>query len=409
MVERVDAVLRSELKVADGLADPRVVVLDPCCGTGSYVVEVLRRIEKTLTGKGRTALTANAIKKAAVERVFGFEVMPAPYVISHLQIGIALQQIGAPLAEGKNERASVYLTNSLTGWEPPTGPKQHIIAFPQLEEERDAAEEVKRKKPIIVILGNPPYNAFAGVSPAEEMGFVEPYKKGLVSEWKIKKFNLDDLYVRFFRIAERRIAEQSKKGVVAFISNHSWISDPSFVVMRKHLLDSFDRFWIENLHGNRKISEYAPDGKTSETIFAIQGFSPGIQQGVATSLWVKSGNKSKTPKILFRDDLNEARAANRRNHLVGSLKAADFDAQYQPANPEKSNRYSFRPSEVSTEYSSWPRIIEFCAMPPSNGLMEKRGGALIDIDRAKLERRIRAYFDRELDWSEYSALGYGLT
>ncbi len=216
MVERVDSVLRSELGIADGLADQSVVILDPCCGTGSYVVEVLRRIEKTLIEKGKTALTANAVKKAAMERVFGFEIMPAPYVISHLQVGIALQHIGAPLSESANERAAVYLTNSLTGWEPPTGPKQHIIAFPQLEQERDAADEVKRTKPIIVILGNPPYNAFAGVSPAEEMGLVEPYKEGLVTEWKIKKFNLDDLYVRFFRIAERRIAEHSKKGVVAF-------------------------------------------------------------------------------------------------------------------------------------------------------------------------------------------------
>ncbi len=408
MVERVDSVLRSELGIADGLADQSVVILDPCCGTGSYVVEVLRRIEKTLIEKGKTALTANAVKKAAMERVFGFEIMPAPYVISHLQVGIALQHIGAPLSESANERAAVYLTNSLTGWEPPTGPKQHIIAFPQLEQERDAADEVKRTKPIIVILGNPPYNAFAGVSPAEEMGLVEPYKEGLVTEWKIKKFNLDDLYVRFFRIAERRIAEHSKKGVVAFISNHSWISDPSFVMMRKHLLDSFDRFSIENLHGNRKISEYAPNGKTSETIFAVHGFSPGIRQGVATSLWIKCGEKSKTPKVLFRDDLNEARAADRRTQLLDSLKASDFDAGYEPSNPEKSNRYSFRPSKSSKQYSSWPKIIDLCAMPPINGLMEKRGGALIDVDRSKLEKRMLAYFNPKLEWSEYSALGYGL-
>ncbi len=228
MVERVDSVLRSELDIADGLADQSVIVLDPCCGTGSYVVEVLRRIEKTLIEKGKTALTANAVKKAAMERVFGFEIMPAPYVISHLQVGIALQQIGAPLAEGANERAAVYLTNSLTGWEPPTGPKQHIIAYPQLEDERDAAEEVKRKKPIIVVLGNPPYNAFAGVSPAEEMGLVEPYKEGLVAEWKIKKFNLDDLYVRFFRIAERRITE----GKPGLVSSRSFLTFPTLRTLR---------------------------------------------------------------------------------------------------------------------------------------------------------------------------------
>src|ERR1700722_2360537 len=119
--------------MADGLTNQRVYVLDPCCGTGSYMVEVLRRIEKTLTDKGKNALIANAVKKAAMERVFGFEIMPAPYVIAHLQIGIALRHIGAPFAEEENERAGVYLTNALTGWEPPTGAKQHIFAFPQLE------------------------------------------------------------------------------------------------------------------------------------------------------------------------------------------------------------------------------------------------------------------------------------
>ena len=146
------------------------------------------------------------------------------------------------------------------------------------------------------MLGNPPYNAFAGVSPQEEQGLVEVYKRNLNAPvasggWGIKKFNLDDFYVRFFRLAERRIVENQPvaREVVSFISNHSWISEPSFVVLRQHLLDSFDKFWVENLHGNRKISEYAPDGRTSETVFAIHGFSVGIQQGVATSLWVKTG------------------------------------------------------------------------------------------------------------------------
>ena len=125
--------------------------------------------------------------------------------------------------------------------------------MPEFEQERDAAEQVKRATPILVVIGNPPYNAYAGTSPdEEEHGLVEPYKEGLRETWGIKKYNLDDLYIRFFRFAERRIAEQTGQGVVCFISNYSWLSDPSFVVLRKHLLDSFDDFWVEDLHGNRK-------------------------------------------------------------------------------------------------------------------------------------------------------------
>lgn len=154
------------------------------------------------------------------------------------------------------------------------------------------------------------------MSPIEEEGLLTPYKKGL-KRWGITKNYLDDLYVRFFRIAERRIAEMGNRGIVCYISNYSWMHDPSYVVVREHLLGSFDRFWVDNLHGDRKISEYAPDGRTSETVFAISGFSPGIQPGVAVSLWVKKGKSDRRPPVvLFRDDLNAAGATERRQQLV---------------------------------------------------------------------------------------------
>lgn len=414
-VARVDRVLREELDIADGLADPNVIVLDPCCGTGAYLVEVLRTIAATLREKGGDALVASDLKQAAMHRVFGFEIMPAPFVVAHLQLGLMLQSQGAPLIHQKQERVGVYLTNALTGWERPKGPKQRLFAWAELEEERDAAEQIKCEKKILVVLGNPPYNAFAGVSPEEEQGLVEPYKEGLNKPeaeggWGIKKFNLDDLYVRFFRVAERRIAEMTGRGVVSFISNHSWISEPSFVVLRKHLLESFDKFWIENLHGNRKISEYAPDGRTSETIFAIRGFSVGIQQGVATSLWVKTGKARKgLAQVLFRDDINDARAEDRRKHLLQTLKRKRLDAAYTRAKPCPENRYSFRPENVARQYMQWPRVVELCAVRPMNGLMEKRGGALIDIDRHALEARMRDYFNPSLSWDDYKKRHWALT
>jgi hypothetical protein len=219
-VARVDAALREELDIPDGLADPRVFVLDPCCGTGAYLVEVLRKIEKTLKENGEDALAAVEVKEAAQKRVFGFEILPAPFVVAHLQMGLLLQNLAVPLDDAKNERAGIFLTNSLTGWDF-AGENPRLANWPELEAERAGAGRVKQEKPILVILGNPPYNGFAGISPKEEQGLVEPYKEGLVKEWGIKKFNLDDLYVRFFRLAERRIAEKTGKGIVCFISNYS--------------------------------------------------------------------------------------------------------------------------------------------------------------------------------------------
>jgi hypothetical protein len=411
-VERVDAVLRTELGITDGLADRNVVVLDPCCGTGTYLVEVLDRIARTLREKGGDALVASDIKEAVRTRVFGFEILPAPFVISHMQLGLMLNTLGAPLGIKEAERVGVFLTNALTGWFP--GKRATGLPYPEREHERSEAERVKQGSRVLVVLGNPPYNAFTGVSPEEEAGLVDPYKAGLnlsVKEggWGIKKFNLDDLYIRFFRVAERRIAEMSGRGVVSFISNHSWITEPSFVVLRRKLLSSFDKFWIENLHGNRKTSEYGPDGATSETIFAVRGFSSGIQQGVATSLWVKRGSDPKKTEVFFRDDIDASKAEERRKQLLDSLSATEFDGQYTPATPSTDNRFSFRPIKVSAVYLSWPKLTDLCAVPPGNGLMEKRGGSLIDIDREALAARMHDYFDKSLSWDEYRSRQSALT
>lgn len=411
-VARVDAVLQSELGLPDGLADPNVVVLDPCCGTGAYLVEVLRLIAARLKAQGADALSAHELKKAAMQRLFGFELLPAPYVIAHLQIGLLLNDLGAPLgqdAQGKDERAGIYLTNALTGWEPAKDPKTRVLPFPEFGEERDAADAVKQTQKILVILGNPPYNAFAGIALGEEQDLVAPYKEALIKKWGIKKFNLDDLYVRFFRLAERRIAEQGGRGVVSFISNNSWVSEPSFVVLREHLLNSFDKLWIENMHGNRKISEYAPDGRTSETVFAQRGFSVGIQQGVAISLWTKSGKPRTTASVSYREDLDAAKADERRNALLASLDDPQFDSHYQTAEASAQNRYSFRPGNVTAAYGAWPKLTELCEVAPYNGLMEKRGGALIDISRDALEQRMRAYFDNAVSWEQLCAMSSGLT
>lgn len=144
MVARVDTVLRTELDIADGLADPRVYVLDPCCGTGTYLVEVLKRIHQTLQEKGNNALVSDELKNAAMHRVFGFEILPAPFVVSHLQIGLLLQRLDAALTEKGTERVGVYLTNSLTGWEPPRGPKKQIAIWPEMEDERKSADGIKQ-------------------------------------------------------------------------------------------------------------------------------------------------------------------------------------------------------------------------------------------------------------------------
>ncbi len=410
-VARVDAVLRDELDLADGLADPNVVVLDPCCGTGAYLVEVLHSIAATLRDKGGDALVASDLKQAAMNRVFGFEIMPAPFVVSHLQLGLMLQAQGAPLSSQKQERVGVYLTNALTGWEPPKGPKQQVMAWAELQQERDAAEHVKRDKKILVVLGNPPYNAFAGVSPQEEQGLVEPYKANLnkptsAGGWGIKKFNLDDLYVRFFRLAERRIAEMSGRGVVSFISNFSYLGDPSFVVMRQRFLAEFDKLWLDCMNGDsRETGKLTPDGGSDPSVFSTDYNREGIRVGTAVCVIVRKPTRQKKPSVRFRHFWG----VTKRTDLLESLKAKNIDAAYTLAEPRPENRFSFRPEDVAAHYTEWPKMVDLCEAAPSNGLMEKRGGALIDVDRDALEARMRDYFNPDLSWDEYKARQTALT
>ena len=135
MVARVDRALKDDLGIADGLAAENVYVLDPCCGTGTYLAETLQRISANLQAKGVGALKGAKVKQAAMQRVFGFEIMPAPFVVAHLQVGLTMQELDASLSENGTERAGVFLTNALTGWEPTV---QNPLPIPGLEEERRA-------------------------------------------------------------------------------------------------------------------------------------------------------------------------------------------------------------------------------------------------------------------------------
>jgi hypothetical protein len=409
-VERVDYVLREELGISDGLADEQVVVLDPCCGTGAYLVEVLKRINSTLDEKGNSALTAQKLKHAAMQRVFGFEILPAPFVVSHLQMGLMLRLLGAPLNRDSDERVGIYLTNALTGWEPREKPKDELPLFPELFEERDRANKVKRISPILVVIGNPPYNAFAGTSPEEEGGLVEPYKEGLTKPikdggWGIKKFNLDELYVRFFRIAERRIIK-SGKGIISYISNFSYVGDQSFVVMRRRYLEEFDRIWIDCMNGDsRETGKLTPDGKPDPSVFSTGQNPAGIRVGTAICVMVRKAKRASKTRVMFQHYWG----TDKRKELLDSLNRKNFDQNYKIVEPIVTNRFSFRPSSVGGSYLKWPSLLNLSEIQPLQGLDEDRKFDLISIEKETLRERMQKYFDMSVKWEELKSSCNGLT
>lgn len=402
MVGRVDQLLRSELGIADGLADDQVFVLDPAAGTGSYLVEVARRIHQTLTEQGHGSLAASRVKRALKTRIFGFEILPAPYVVAHLQLGVFLRSLGASLTT--RERFEVFLTNALTGWEPPKEPKSQLL-FPELEEEAERATTVKRGQPILVILGNPPYNRFAGVAEDEEADLIEPYKNGLYEKWGVRKQLLDDLYIRFFRLAEKRISEVGGRGIVCYISNYSWLEGLSHPVMRERLAAGFDVVLIDNCNGDKfKTGKRTPDGRPDESMFTTDEHSVGIQIGTAIATLVKRGprgaKEAAGAKILYRNLWG--RGNEKREMLIRSLASpASESAEYATFSARAAMRWVFTngTSGQSKASGSWPKLAELFPVHYS-GLNENRCNAFISIDRDEIQRRMVAYFDGSLSLEE---------
>ena len=384
MVARVDRALKDDLGIEDGLAAENVYVLDPCCGTGAYLAETLKRIADNLRGKGLGALTGARVKQAATRRVFGFEIMPAPFVVAHLQVGLTMQALDAPLSDDGNERAGVFLTNALTGWEPRT---QKPLPFPELEEERDRAERVKQHEKVLVILGNPPYNGFAGMAVDEERELSEAYRT-VREVRKPEGQGLNDLYVRFFRMAERRIAEKTGRGVVCFISNYSWLDGLSFTGMRERYLEAFDAIRIDCLNGDKyKTGKTTPDGRPDPSIFSTPGDPVGIQVGTAIATLVRNAEHAPAESVGFR-------------HLWGQAKLSELtetaDAEpaelYVTVEPSLPLGLPFAEVAVTRSWIEWPSLPDL--FPTSfPGVKTSRDSFVVDIDLDKLKARIQGYFD----------------
>ncbi len=398
MVERVDHLLRTELSEPLGLASPNVQVLDPCCGTGAYLVEVLHRIERTLreqTGED-DALVGADLRRAATTRIFGFEIMPAPFVIAHLQIAQLLEDSQAALTAA--QRAQVFLTNALTGWIPARHP-QSTFGFPAFTAERDAAEAVKQADTILVIIGNPPYNGYAGVATIEEeRDLTNAYRAAIPGLTAPQGKGLNDLYIRFFRIAERRIVgdvqargNTNDRGLISFISNSAWLDGLSHVSMRHRFLEEFQSIYVDNLHGDKyRTGKTTPEGNPDPSAFSTPQNREGIQVGTAISTFVRTSRKMTERNIGLRD-------------LWGTTKLSRLAEEardrtspnYELVNPRAALGLSFANRSHTTAYLDWPNLP---ALFPTSfaGAQTARDSALVDIDVTRLEKRITNYLDPQL-------------
>ena len=269
---------------------------------------------------------------------------------------------------------------------------QKPLPFPELEEERDRAEKVKRESPVLVILGNPPYNGFAGMPPSddEERKLTRAYR----TTKRVRKpegQGLNDLYVRFFRMAERRIAEKTGRGVVCFISNYSWLDGLSFTGMRKRYLEAFDTIRIDNLNGDKyRTGKTTPEGEPDPSIFSTPGDPVGIQVGTAITTLVRKAEHQAAKEIGFRNLWGQTKLSD----LTATAEAGPIEL-YDAIEPSLSMGLPFTQMVVSSGWSDWQSLPDL--FPTSfPGVKTSRDKLVIDIDLDKLKERIANYFDSDI-------------
>jgi predicted helicase len=293
IVRAVDDILKTEFDLPQGLADTsktkikvdvqgkkieqevhKVQILDPATGTGTFLAEVIKHIHKKF--EGQQGIWSKYVETHLLPRLNGFELLMASYAMAHLKLDLLLTETG--FKPTTNQRFRVYLTNSLEEHHQDTG----TLFANWLSTEANEANHIKRDTPVMCVIGNPPYS----VSSSNKSDWIEKltadYKKDMV-ERNIQP--LSDDYIKFIRFGQHFI-DKNGSGILAYISNNSFIDGIIHRQMRKHLLESFDTIYILDLHGNAKRKEVCPDGSADHNVF-------DIMQGVSINIFVKTGNKKK--------------------------------------------------------------------------------------------------------------------
>jgi len=340
IVRSLNNILKEKFGRRDGFATQSVTVLDPAGGTLTFLAEAARLAVEEFVSKYGDGSKGKFLEDHILKHFFAFELMMAPYAAGHLKMGYLLEELGHKLSG--DERFQFYLTNTL---EMEELAQTSLPGMASLSEESHLAAKVKKEKPILVILGNPPYSGHSANKGNWIKDQIETYKTvdGKPLGEKNPKWLQDD-YVKFIRFAQWKI-DQIGEGVLGFITNHSYLDNPTFRGMRQSLMNSFDEIYILDLHGNSLKKEKAPDGSKDENVF-------DIQQGVAIGLFVKR-KKIATLKIIRHSEIWGNREQKYEWLTKHELKKTKWN-ELKPTSP----LYLFVPRDerLNKRFQSYPSI-----------------------------------------------------
>ncbi|MFM5891050.1 MAG: type ISP restriction/modification enzyme [Dolichospermum sp.] len=425
IVKSVDYVLRNKLNISKGLADSQkikipnpqgeetiethqVLILDPAVGTGTFMHGVIDFIYDQF--KSQKGMWSSYVSQHLLPRLFGFELLMAPYTVAHIKLGLQLQELGYDFSS--DERLRIYLTNTL---QESFQLEDQIISFgSRIQEEAEAAKEIKQQSPVMVIIGNPPYSGHS-VNTGDWIknllnGQDTIYNSSTESYFEVDGKSLgernpkwlNDDYVKFIRFSQWRI-EKTGYGVLAFITNHGYLDNPTFRGMRQSLMRTFDEIYVLDLHGNSKKKEVCPDGSADQNVF-------DIQQGVAIGFFIKYQNKEQNSQkqlaTVYHADLWGSREVYETKQLVGGkyhwLGENDISCTNWEKLAPNTPFYLFKPqnSDLKIEYEQMWRINEVMKVNVL-GFQTHRDHFAIDFDEDNITRRIRELRDDDLSNQEY--------
>ena len=353
----------------------RVQVLDPATGTGTFLNEAILKIKESFNGQeGRWS---KYVKEDLLPRLHGFELMMAPYTIAHLKLSSVLKESGVDV---DGERLGVYLTNSLEKGEEAQKTLFDIGLAKAITEESYEAGIVKNKLPIMVVMGNPPYSG-ESMNPQYTDNDVYKFEPG--TKIKLQERNskwINDDYVKFIRLAES-LVEKTDEGVVGMITAHGYLDNPTFRGMRYHLMETFDKIYVFDLHGNANKKEVGKNGEKDENVF-------DIKTGVSIILGIKKKNKSKKLAEVYRFDIFGLREEKFDYLNKNSFNTIKWE-KVKVAEPNY--EFVIRDERLMNEYNKGFSVNELF-IEKSVGIVTAKDKVFIGNSKGELEKQVKDYF-----------------
>jgi len=387
IVRTVDYLLEKDFGLASGLADTsklandihRVQILDPAVGTGTFISATIRTIYKRLLDGGQKGRWPTYVHHDLLPRLHGFELMMAPYTIAHLKLSMAFKETGF---WNFHRRLGIYLTNSLEEGSKQTEMLTGFGLAESIAEESKEAEVIKNRTPIMIVIGNPPYSGESSNASykGNDVYKIEP-RGGKLQERNSKWLNDD--YVKFIRFAESMI-EKTGEGIVAMITAHGYLDNPTFRGMRFHLMKTFNEIYVIDLHGNANKKEKAPDGSDDKNVF-------DIKQGVAIFIGVKKSDQKNNEIKIFRADCFGTRPSKFEFLDKNSLDSVQWN-EVVPSAPNY--EWVIRDANILREYQKGFSVDDLFSVS-SVGIVTSRDDFAIDYEKNNLEKRINDFLSCE--------------